>query len=102
MYQKKYVIINVFRNEIISILFLVIYYFFFSFNLQIYLSNLNNFFINQKICANSIILKNLLIPKIFSWLNNKKYAYYLIPKKFVNKQKYLVYFLECTRCSMAS
>ena len=60
-------------------------------------SNLNNFFINQKICVNSIIRKNLLIPKFFSWLNPKKYAYYLITKNFVSKQKYLVYFLECRR-----
>ena len=28
-------------------------------------------------------------------MKQKKYAYYLIPKNLVNKQKYLVYFLEC-------
>ena len=28
-------------------------------------------------------------------IKQKKYAYYLIPKNIVNKQKYLVYFLEC-------
>ena len=63
--------------------------------LQIYFSNLNNVFIDHKICANFLNRKNLLIPKFFSWINKKKYAYYLIRKKFVNKKKYLVYFLEC-------
>ena len=48
--------------------------------LQIFFSNLNKFFINQI---------------FFCVIKQKKYAYYLIPKNLVNKQKYLVYFLEC-------
>ena len=51
--QKK-----VFRNELISISFLVIYKKILIAYLQIYFSNLNNILINQKICANSIIQKN--------------------------------------------
>ena len=31
--------------------------------------------------------------KIYFVIKQKKYAYYLIPKNIVNKQKYLVYFL---------
>ena len=76
-----------FRNELISIFFWVIYTNYLIAYLQIFLSNLNNFFINQKICYYPIFL---LVSK------QKKYAYYLIPKTFVNKQKYLVYFLECS------
>ena len=45
----------------------------------IYISNLNNFFINQQICANAQILLGI---------KQKKYAYYLIPKNIVT-QKYL-------------
>ena len=79
-YNLKSVFVNVqkyyvFRNELISISFWVIYknYFsYFLFNLQTYFSNLNNFLIYQKIGANSIIWKNLLIPKFFSRLNKKK------------------------------
>ena len=33
-------------------------------------------------------------------IKQKKYAYYLIPKNFANKQKYLVYFLECCMYSV--
>ena len=33
-------------------------------------------------------------------IKQKKYAYYLIPKNFVDKQKHLVYFLECTLYSV--
>ena len=34
-------------------------------------------------------------------IKQKKYAYYLIPKNIVNKQTYLVYFLQCMGLSKA-
>ena len=72
---------------------------FFYYCWQIFFSHLNNFLIVQKICANSIIEKKLVIPNFFV-IKQKKYAYYLIPKNIVNKQKYLVYFLSAVPLSL--